>query len=258
MALIHKLLNLPSPPQILYLPPLASPLPQSLLTVLHAMKLAASGNPLAQLNCEPLPPTPGAVRDFVRKWSTTPYGTTGEGGRRVDALVLGGNWECSLDDVPKAWRPSVDGDDDQVRWTPAQLHFHLITSLLPHLLKAPAERNIRIVQLVSPAWSAALPGVEKSMQGKAPAPERGPLPAAAKRGVSALLCQERLALVLNTLASAAYSKRDVVPDPSAPAPKKRDSSVQSNILALSVIMPWARDEVVRPIWGTGSIVHVIL
>lgn len=246
---------MPSPPQILYLPPLASPLPQSLLTVLHAMRLAASGNPLAQLNCEPLPPTPAAVRDFVRKWSTTPYGTTGEGGRRIDALVLGGNWECTLDES-KSWRPSVD--DEGVTWTPAQLHFHLITSLLPHLLKAPAERNIRIIQLVSPAWSAALPGVEKTMTGQAPAPEQpGPLPIAAKRGIIALLCQERLSLVLNTLASAACSKKEEVPDPNEPK-KKREINVQSNILALSVIMPWARDEVVRPIWGEGSIVNVIL
>lgn len=251
---MHKLLHLPSPPQILYLPPIASPLPQSLLTVLHAMKLAASGNPLAQLNCEPLPPTPGAVRDFVRKWSSTPYGTAGEGGRRVDAIVLGGNWECAAFDVHDAWDPSAHPG---VSWTPSQMHFHLITSLLPHLLKAPAERNIRIIQLVSPGWSAALPGVEKTMKGQRVEPEHGVLADAGKRGVVALLAGERLSVILNTLASAAYSKREVVPDPNAPA-KKRDMNVQSNILSISVIMPWARDEVVRPIWGMDSLIHFLL
>lgn len=256
---MDKLLRLPSPPQILYLPPLASPLPQSLLTVLHAMKLAASGNPLAQLNCEPLPPTPKAVRDFTRKWATTPYGTTGEGGRRVDAIVLGGNWECATDPKPTpSWRPSVDGDDEDVLWTPAQYHFHLVTSLLPHLLKAPAERNIRIVELVSPVWSAALPGVEKSMKGEALSKESGPLPVAAKKGVTSLLVQTHLALVLNTLASAAYSKREVVPDPNAKELKKRDERVQSNILALSVVMPWARDEVLKPVWAQGGFLRALL
>lgn len=252
---MHKLLHLPSPPQILYLPPIASPLPQSLLTMLHAMKLAASGNPLAQLNCEPLPPTPEAVRDFVKKWTSTPAGTTGEGGRRVDAIVLGGNWECGIYDQWSAWDPSTHPG---VSWTPQQMHFHLITSLLPHLMKAPAERNIRIIELVSPGWSSALPGVEATMKGKRPEPDEGVLADAGKRAIVSLLAQERLALVLNTLASAEYSKREVVPDPNAPSTKKRDTSVQSNILALSVIMPWARDEVVHPIWGEDSLFKFIL
>ena len=223
--------------------------------MLHAMKLAASGNPLAQLNCEPLPPTPEAVRDFVKKWTSTPAGTTGEGGRRVDAIVLGGNWECGIYDQWSAWDPSTHPG---VSWTPQQMHFHLITSLLPHLMKAPAERNIRIIELVSPGWSSALPGVEATMKGKRPEPDEGVLADAGKRAIVSLLAQERLALVLNTLASAEYSKREVVPDPNAPSTKKRDTSVQSNILALSVIMPWARDEVVHPIWGEDSLFKFIL
>lgn len=246
LALIDHLLHLPIPPQILYLPPVPSPLPESLLTIMHTMRLGIK-SPLAQLHVEALPPTPTAVRDFVRKWAGAPMGTVGEGGRRVDAIVLGGGWECALPNPP-----SLDPAEDP-EWTPNQFQYHFITSLLPSLLRAPAERDIRVITLVSPAWAAAMPGIQAGLEGKriSAAQDTGLTAAAAKRGVTSLLLQNQLALVLDTLASAAFSKRELVPDPDQPV-KRRDESLQSNILALSVVMPWARDEVVRPVWGQGS------
>jgi hypothetical protein len=62
-----------------------------------------------------------------------------------------------------------------------------------------------------------------------------------------------LRLILDALASASYTDR-VAPDPSAPVPEMKKVEVTSNIKALSVVMPWTRDEVVRPIlgvWGWG-------
>ncbi|MDN8980687.1 hypothetical protein Q0P29_14380, partial [Staphylococcus aureus] len=81
--------------------------------------------------------------EFVRKWSTVQYGTAGEGGRRVDAIVLGGAWECLP--PPEPYRPGLDENiKAEEDWTPHQFHFHLITALIPSLLRAPPERNIRI------------------------------------------------------------------------------------------------------------------
>ncbi|KLT42592.1 hypothetical protein CC85DRAFT_79516 [Cutaneotrichosporon oleaginosum] len=253
-ALLHALLHLPSPPQILYLPPLPSPLPASLLTILHTLKIAST-NPAAQLHCEPLPPTVSGVRDFVRKWSSPHKGTTGEEGRRVDAIVLGGGWECSATPFTDNERAALlqEGDGEK-KWTVHQHHFHLVTSLLPSLLKAPAERDVRIVSLVSPAYSAAIPRLEKqladpSSTGKEP----GPLERAGADGLTTFFMNAHFRLILDALASASYSQR-AAPDPSVPVPEMKKVEVTSNIKALSVVMPWARDEVVRPIlgiWGWG-------
>lgn len=232
------------------------------MTLIHTVRLGIT-NKQAQLHCEPLPPTPGGVREFVRKWTTVPYGTAGEGGRRVDAIVLGGGWECespsvTLDkerDAVLSGKPTGQPD-----WTPSQYHFHLIHSLLPALLKAPAERNIRIVELVSPAWSAAMPGIKAGLEGKPHKPETGPVAAAARRGVTTLLVQDHFRLVLDTLASAAFSTKKPVPsteDEQKPA-RQRDEDIHSNIMALSVVMPWARDEVLKPVWGAGTFIHALL
>lgn len=230
---------------------------------MHAMRLTTT-NPLAQLHCEPLPRTPTGVREFVRKWASPLRGTAGEGGRRVDAIVLGGAWEC--DDGTTRKRDIELEKWEDPEWTTQQFHFHLITALLPSLLRAPPERNIRIIQLVSPAWSAALPGIQAELENKPYKAKAGLLPAAGRRGVISLSFQEQLKLILDTLASATYGKAEVVPDPNATVEdgaevtvtKKRDESIQSNILSLSVVMPWARDEVVRPVWGAGSMIKWIL
>ncbi|KAE8541228.1 hypothetical protein D1P53_002585 [Cryptococcus gattii VGV] len=211
ITLIDQLLHLPSPPQILFLPPIPSPLPQGLLTILHTIRLSASRNPLAQLHCESLPRTPEAVRDFTKKWATAPTGTTGADGRRIDAVILGEGWEV------RPMEPKVEG-----KWSVHEYQYHLLTALLPYLLRAPKERSIRIVSLVSPAWTSAIP----SMAGLRPRDD---------------------ILILDTLAAAALGAVKPVPgaDDEAEVVKKRDESVKSNVMSVSVIMPWARTEVLK-------------
>lgn len=180
----------------------------------------------------------------------------------MDAIVLGGSWECEAPSVTLAKERDAllsGNPSGQPDWTPAQYHYHLVHSLLPSLLKAPAERNIRIIELVSPAWSAAMPGIKAGLEGKLHTPETGAVAAAARRGVTTLLVQDHVRLILDTLASASFSTKKPVPDPEdEKKPKQRDEDVQSNIMALSVIMPWARDEVLKPIWGAGSLLRELL
>ncbi len=223
---------------MLYLPPYSSPLPETLLTVLHTLRLSIR-NPLAQLHCEPLPPTPRAVRDFTQKWAKVEQGIAGEGGRRVDAIVLTSGWEVQ----PEVVRLNDPSEDPE--WTTHQFYFHLITSLLPYLLGQPAERNIRIINLVSPTWSAALP----SMLGVKPVDSL--IQRTGQKSLTTLLLMQHFQLILDTLASSTYSFSKPVPNPEGKV-KRRDKDVQSNIMAISVIMGWARSEIIRGSFGADD------
>ncbi|WVN88518.1 uncharacterized protein L203_103729 [Cryptococcus depauperatus CBS 7841] len=238
LTLLDHLLHLPSPPQILFLPPISSPLPDDLLTILHAMRISAGKNPLAQLHCESLPRTPTAVRDFTKKWATAPTGTTGAEGRRIDAVVLGEGWNV----LPM--EAKTEG-----RWSTHEHQFHLLTSLLPYLLRAPAERNIRIVSLISPSWQAAIP----SMQGVKP--RQDIVYNTGARSVTTILLMNHFQLIFDTLASASLGTIKPIPKPSpttesdekeAKLTRKRDKSIKSNIMAVNVIMPWTRFEAIKP------------
>lgn len=217
--------------------------------LLHTIRLGTASNPLAQLHCEALPQTPSAVRDFTRKWAAPQKGTTGEDGRRVDAIVLGSGWEVSAEAILRD-KAEINGEKP---WSTHQFQFHFLTSLLPYLLRSPAERNIRIVSLVPPTWSAALP----ALQGKDV--KDGSATHAARKGITTLLIMRHFQLILDTLASAAYGKKKDVPDPDnlekstdAAAGKKREGGLKSNIMAVSVIMPWARTEVVKGFLGVDT------
>ena len=261
LSLIDYLLNLPHPPQILYLPPYPSPLPSSLLTILHAIRLSTT-NPLAQLHCEPLPRTPLGVRTFMERWGKVSTGMTGEGGRRIDAIVLGSGWgvgepdfiDDPTDSAPTGFAPTGSastrgtGDDTGVkaekRWTVHEYNFHILHSLLPALLRQPPERNIRIISLCSPTISAALP----TLLGKQARQDAAQI--AGAKGITTLFFNVHFQLICDTLSAANLEKvKEVpVPDPERGMEskmKKREEGVGSNIMNIGVVMPWTRDEVVR-------------
>ncbi|WVQ94190.1 hypothetical protein IAU59_001268 [Kwoniella sp. CBS 9459] len=295
ITLLDHLLQLPSPPQVLFLPPVPSPLPPDLLTVLHTIRLGVSKNPAAQLHCEPLPMTVEAVRDFTKKWGSAPAQMVGEAGRRIDAVVLGQGWEVGVNverimeaeaEIPiqSQGQGQVDGKHRQkkdqehsTKWNTHQFQFHLLTALLPSLLRAPAERDIRIVNLISPTWSAALP----SLEGKNTRTDLVNL--TGRRSINTLLLMKQFQLVLDTLEAVARGKVKPVPVPVPAGPvdhslsdagpqsagksqqgnrggstedakvKKRDKNVKSNVLAISVIMGWARQEVIK-----GSLISSVM
>ncbi|WRT63245.1 uncharacterized protein IL334_000148 [Kwoniella shivajii] len=242
LTLIDTLLHLPSPPQILYLPPIPTPLPESLLTILHTIRLSAESNPAAQLHCESLPSTPLSVRNFINKWNSSPAQVVGEGGRRIDSIILGKGWEVSEDNFKKT---------EKNEWGIHQFTFHFITSLLPSLLRSPPERDIRIINLISPTWSAALPslqGIERKIKDDL-------VNSTGRRSINALLLMRHFQLILDTLEAAQRGKIKPVPNPEKPDEnlKRKDDDVRSNIKGISVIMPWSRDEVLK-----GSIVFSAL
>lgn len=196
------------------------------------------------LYVEPLSPTPRGVRDFVRNWEKVQYGMQAENGRPIDAIILGDGW--GIDDTTAKLKDTSEDPD----WATHQFHFHLLTALLPHMLRAPADRNIRIISLISPGWSSAVP----ALQG-VKAKTTSKLQQSGKQGIKALLIMTHFQRILDTLASASYGRTETVPVPDPEGKtvdvKKRDETVKSNIVAISVVMGWAREEVVRPLVVEG-------
>ena len=161
----------------------------------------------------------------------------------MDAIVLGSSWEVQSPSTSPGESSRASSSEE---WTTQQLHFHFVTSLLPQLLAQPAERNIRIVSLVAPSWSAAIPtlhGVKRK--------RIGPLQQAGQKGVETILLNNHFQLILDTLASNRVGLSKEVPEADGTI-KKRDKSVKSNIMGINVIMPWSRSEVVRPTLGVDS------
>lgn len=314
LELLHQLLHLPSPPQILYLPPLPSPLPESLLTILQTLRLSATTkSPAAQLHCEAFPRTPGAVRAFVKQWAVNPAGT-GEGGRRLDAIVWGDGWEldAALAGFQTQSRAKTEDDEDESKedeWTVQESKFHFLTAMLPLLLKAPMERSIRLINLVSPFYAAAIPTYQNNDddndQAGPASNNKNARSAIFQTGVDswkAILLWNHLQKILDALASTVHPQVNAVPVPETELPlgtevsqvvkeaeetvrsveepvldarrlpgpednlsleqkkememkKEKETSgrktitVQSNILALSVVMPFNRWGVIRPMLG---------
>lgn len=331
-ALLDHLVNLPHPPQVLYLPPIPSPLPQELLTILHAIRLSASSkagitaaedsataiNPESEtleekessvsstaLVCEPLPRNPAAIKEFMRKWAIKPPGTADDG-RRIDGIVWADEW-----DVQRPWkifsggskRKEPQGDtwaglkhDERSTatmpsatptWTAEQAKFHFLNSMLPFLLKAPMERSIRLINVLGPFYSAAVPLLKSTAeeQGAATAQllqatePRSPIVQSGKASLRNMLLWRHLQKILNALASATHNeavKQAAIPVPdrelgadagneddasglrqrrggevepkALPIPTKR-IDVQSNILALPVVVGFNRWGIVRPLLG---------
>jgi len=214
----------------------------------------------------------------VRKWTSSPQGTVGEAGRRVDGIILAEGWEVMS---PKKWgkmrfegqasnpteegqseASSQEGDeskestDPDPPWTTHQAHLHFLTSLLPHLLRTP-ERDIRLITLISPGYAAALPSLQSLNSTMVPS---SPLIQSGIRGLTSLLMMARFGLILDTLASAMPGEKPV------PAvngelgqeavveeeKKKKEVDAKSNIMAIRVIMPWCRGDVLRGIWGADE------
>lgn len=311
-------MNLPHPPEVLYLPPLASPLPQELLTILHAIRLTAASKtglltppttvevpesdatadapssiPSTTLHCEPLPRDPAAIKEFIRKWAVKPPGTA-DSGRRIDGIVWTDEWDVSrpwkifstrggVQEGGDTWAGVQRPKERGVSWTAEQAKFHFLNSILPFLLKAPMERSIRLINVLSPFYSAAVPLLKSSPEEQGQATDKvlsgtegSPVVQSGKAALRNILLWRHLQRVVDALASVSHNeahKATAVPVPEETVqegiandgaaeglrrrkvesveektPTKR-ITVQSNILALPVIIGFNRWGIVRPLLG---------
>lgn len=254
------------------------------------------------------------MRAFVKQWAVNPAGT-GEGGRRLDAIVWGDGWEldAALAGFQTRSGTKTENDEDESKedgWTVQESKFHFLTAMLPLLLKAPMERSIRLINLVSPFYAAAIPTYQnndnendKAQTQASPASiSKNARSAIFQTGVDswkAILLWNHLQKILDALASTVHPQVNAVPVPETELPlgtevskvvkeaegivrsveepvldarrlpgpednlsleqkeevEKKETAgrktitVQSNILALSVVMPFNRWGVVRPMLG---------
>jgi hypothetical protein len=230
-----------------------------------------------------LPRTPKAIKEFIKQWAVNPAGT-GEGGRRLDAIIWADDWQLQTPFKffqTEKRQKKEDGKTDE--WTAEECRFHLLTAILPFILKAPLERPIRLVNICSPFYAAAIPTLDAdstTAQGKQIIHTHSPILEAGVRSWRDILLWRHLQRVLNALASATKSSSNAVPVPPTeehvaedprrlPGPEdgqaavnaaeaekeekekkaNKKITVQSNILGLSVVMPINRYGVLRPLMG---------
>ncbi|KAJ7152902.1 hypothetical protein C8R46DRAFT_1006788 [Mycena filopes] len=183
---------------------------------------------------------------------------------RVDALVFAheyaavGAWGAFTPSPASSARAAWQ----QQREDGALATFLLMTLLLPALLTAPVERDIRIVNVVNRFYAAAAPwmfkgageafafGIQqtKGKVGKEVGGGGGsPIPAEATRALRTVILTRHLQRVLDALPSAP------VPNPSDnPGDAPPPTHIQkSNIVAVSVSPGLSRAETVAPLFGIG-------
>ncbi|KAJ7769983.1 hypothetical protein B0H16DRAFT_1777011 [Mycena metata] len=179
---------------------------------------------------------------------------------RVDALVFAheyaavGAWGAFS--APEAARAAEQLQRDEG----ALGTFLLMTLLLPALLTAPVERDIRIVNMVNRFYAAAAPRMFKDAtyafedlystktKAKSTALQASPIPREATRALRTIILTRHLQRVLDALPSAP------VPNPlENPADAPPPTHVQkSNIVAVSVSPGLSRAETVAPLFGLPS------
>ncbi|KAJ7183467.1 hypothetical protein C8R46DRAFT_1172939 [Mycena filopes] len=184
---------------------------------------------------------------------------------RVDALVFAheyaavGAWGAFTPSPASSARAAWQ----QQREDGALATFLLMTLLLPALLTAPVERDIRIVNVVNRFYAAAAPWMFKGageafafgiQQAKGKVGKEGegggggsPIPAEATRALRTVILTRHLQRVLDALPSAP------VPNPSDnPGDAPPPTHIQkSNIVAVSVSPGLSRAETVAPLFGIG-------
>nr|GAT49954.1 predicted protein [Mycena chlorophos] len=133
--------------------------------------------------------------------------------------------------------------------------FLLTTLLLPVLLTAPAERDIRLINVVNRFYPAAIPsfGDTKSFAFSEPtATKRGSFLAEGVRALRTVVFTRHLQRILDALPNAAPLPKPTEQN-AAPVPVVRPGSSQrSNIVAVSVSPGLSRAETIAPLLGAST------
>lgn len=199
---------------------------------------------------------PSAVRDFCTKFVTG-------SDTRLDALVLAHEYAH----LGRAWATGATrAEEEAARETGAMATFLLLTLLLPALLVAPVERDIRVVHLVNPFYAAGVPTFSPTAS-----------PTSATTAASAFVLEGRRALRGAVLTRHLQRVLDALPNRSQPptaehgeqaVPVVRAGAQRSNVVAVSVSPGVSRTDTVRRLLGAerglpgfsliGSVLHVLL
>lgn len=136
--------------------------------------------------------------------------------------------------------------------------FLATTLLLPALLVAPVERDIRIVNVVNPFYAAAVPSFSPS-----PLPHASIFVQEGRRALHMIVFTRHLQRILDALPSGQVPKTD---EGTSAVPVVSEKSQKSNIVAISVCPGISRSDTVAPLLNadlsisgssiTGAIMYV--
>ncbi|KAF4598920.1 hypothetical protein EYR38_007333 [Pleurotus pulmonarius] len=169
--------------------------------------------------------SPSSIRAFCTKF------LSGKD-HRLDALVFAHEYEhigpAALFSTSQSDRERAEKDREAASLST----FLIITLLLPSLLVAPVERDIRVVNVINPFYAAAIAGTETI--NPSPAPDhskRGLLVSEGLRSLRTCLLTRHLQRILDALPAAQVPKTD---DGSSTVPVVDPKAQKSNIVAVSV------------------------
>ncbi|KAF8150377.1 hypothetical protein K438DRAFT_1988535 [Mycena galopus ATCC 62051] len=198
---------------------------------------------------------PGAIKAFVAKFVSPPSLPTAQP-PRLDALVCAHEYAgvgalgvfASSGEGGEAEREREQTERDES----ALATFLLVTLLLPAMLTAPVERDIRIVNVVNRFYAAAAPRlvVDKAYEFVLPTSSASSIPKKPSASPSPLLPEATRAL--RTVLFTRHLQRilDALPSAQVPDPAAGPSAQKSNIVAVSV-SPGFGAETVAPLFGVG-------
>lgn len=203
---------------IIALSPVPIDYPQISLVV-DALRSSTSNEKVFAEHCDLT--SPKSIRDFCTKFLTGQE-------HRIDAIVFAHEYE----QIGSLFYTNRDRDD-KARIDASMATFLLTTLLLPTLLVAPAERDIRIMTLINPFYAAAVPTFRPNND----VSTKSIFVLEGHRALSSVVLMRHLQRVLDSL-------------PSAPAPNPNTSVApnsklqKSNIVAVSVSPGFSRTDTV--------------
>lgn len=158
---------------------------------------------------------------------------------------------------------------DEKREAASVATFLMVTLLLPTLLVAPVERDIRIVNLVNPFYAAAVPSFSSdlvaSFNSSFAAPRKRPLlQREGHRALRTIIFTRHLQRILNALPNRAptfdANLPGEKPEPAKPANSKEEAPTlpkyPSNIVAVSVAPGMSRTETIRAALGADREIDI--
>lgn len=196
--------------------------------------------------------SPESIREFCTKF------LTGDD-QRLDGIVFAHEYACAGSFFDSKEQVEEKGQKASLAT------FLLTTLLLPALLVAPVERDIRIIHLVNPFYAAATPtftaDLITNMSANSESPEqtrRSLLSSEGHRALRTIVLSRHLQRILNALPNRAPTLDPKMPgsspaanEPAAsPAQKNpNEPKLPSNIVAVSVCPGISRAETVRALLG---------
>lgn len=207
--------------------------------------------------CDPL--SLSSISAFTKKWNEGDTATAGPSGggrggaRRVDIVLFLPLEEASYS-VGEGRKETFDAGVERAHGADVLARFHLLNALLPSLLLLPPDRDIRLVNVVSPWYAAGVGALStddpdwRTRRFPSGDPWRAQGAAALHWTALTRELQKRLQL----LADADTRPRTKLPgiDPQAPMPTAQKLAVQArrpaNVVALNVCTGFERNAHVLP------------